>query len=140
MYAPSRNGLIYLSLVSCLALLVGFSAVPEARAEQGDWLVRLRAIVVDPDDSSSTVRSDRVPIPGSGVTVDDDTVPELDITYMLRDRWGLELILASSLHDVSAAGSLAALGEILEARTLPPSLLLQYHFAPEAKVMGASAI
>jgi outer membrane protein len=129
-----RNGLVDLLLVLTLALMVGFSAVPGARAEQGDWLVRLRAIVVDPDDSSSTVRSEGAPIAGSGVAVDDDTVPELDITYMLRDRWGLELILASSQHDVSGTGSLAGVGKILEARTLPPSLLLQYHFAPEAKV------
>lgn len=133
MYSPRRNGLVDLLLVLSLALMAGFSIASVARAEQGDWLVRLRAIVVDPDDSSSTVRSDGAPIAGSGVAVDDDTVPELDITYMLRDQWGLELILASSLHHVSGTGSLAGVGEILEARTLPPSVLLQYHFAPEAK-------
>lgn len=134
MCTPRKNRSVHHLLVLSLALLMSFSAVPGTRAEQGDWLIRLRAIIVDPDDDSSAVRSDGAPIAGSGVTVDDDTVPELDITYMLKDRWGLELILASSQHDVSGTGSLAGLGKILEARTLPPSLLLQYHFAPEAKV------
>ena len=103
-------------------------------AAQGDWLIRVRAINVDPDSSSGEVSANGTAIAGSGVTVDDDTQPELDITYMLADNWGLELVLASSKHGAFADGSIAALGQLLDTRTLPPSLLLQYHFAPDGKV------
>lgn len=103
-------------------------------AAQGDFLVRLRAINVDPSSSSGEVFTNGSAIAGSGVTVDDDFQPELDLSYMVTDHWGLELILASSQHDVLGEGTLAGLGKILDARTLPPSLLLQYHFAPDARV------
>lgn len=118
-------------LVAVLMLGTLIAATP---AEAGDWLVRLRAINVSPDDSSSTVRSNGMGIAGTGVSVDDDTVPELDITYLFKPNWGLELILATSKHNVSAEGGLSALGEIVESNVLPPTLLLQYHFAPKAKV------
>ncbi|MCP4247605.1 MAG: OmpW family protein, partial [bacterium] len=86
-----------------------------AAAAQGDWLIRLRGISVDPSSSSGPVTTNGAPIAGSGVTVDDDIQPELDITYMVADNWGLELILASSNHDVFGNGSLAAFGKILDA-------------------------
>ncbi len=122
---------LWLVLLACALTLL--AALPAAAA-QGDWLVRLRAISVDPNSSSGEVHSNGVAIAGSGVTVDDDVTFEIDITYMLRDNWGLELIAGSSKHDVAAEGSLGALGEILSTRTLPPTLTLQYHFAPDGKV------
>ncbi len=119
-----------LALACGLLLLTSWPAA----AAQGDWLIRLRGISVDPSSSSGPVSTDGTDIAGSGVTVDDDIQPELDITYMVADNWGLELILASSAHDVFGSGSLASVGKILDARTLPPALLLQYHFAPDGKV------
>ncbi len=119
-----------LALACALMLLASFPAA----AAQGDWLIRLRGISVDPSSSSGPVVSNGTAIAGSGVSVDDDIQPELDITYMLTDNWGLELILATSEHDVLADGSLVSLGKIIDSRVLPPSLLLQYHFAPDGKV------
>ncbi len=123
-------------------LLMGMALAASVPAAGGDWLIRLRAISVDPDDSSSEVRSMGAAISGSGVSVDDDVVPELDITYMLNPNWGVELILATSDHDVSATGSLSGLGHIVDSKVLPPTLLLQYHFAPGANIrpyVGAGA-
>lgn len=119
-------------LLMMLALL-GFVASTTAPAMAGDWLVRLRAVSVDPDSDSSTLRSNGASIPDTGVSVDDDQIPELDITYMMRPNWGLELVLGTSQHDVIAEGSLAALGKVVNARALPPTLTLQYHFNPEGK-------
>ena len=99
-------------------------------AEGSEWLVRLRAINIDPDSSSSAVRTNGSDIGGSGVTVLDDTVPELDITYKPNPSWGIELVLGTSKHNVYSTGSLAALGHIVESRVLPPTLVFQYHFAP----------
>lgn len=58
----------------------------------GDWLVRVRGINVNPNDSSSTVRVPALggSVAGSSVGVNSDTVPELDITYMMTPNWGLE--------------------------------------------------
>lgn len=102
-----------------------------AFAEQGDWLVRLRGIIVSPTETSSAVLP---AFPGGTVSVDDSIVPELDFTYFLTNNIGAELILATSPHDISGEGSLSALGEIADSMVLPPTLLLQYHFLPDAKV------
>lgn len=125
-----------LALACGLLLLTSWPAA----AAQGDWLIRVRAINVDPDSGSGEVSSDGAAIAGSGVSVDDDVQPELDLTYMLADNWGLELILASSKHDVLGEGVLAPLGKIMDTRTLPPALLLQYHFSPDGKVRPYAGI
>lgn len=104
------------------------AALPAAAYEAGDILVRGRVIAVDPREDSGTVKSNGVPIAGSGAGLDSSIVPEVDFTYMLTPNWGLELILASSEHDVTGTGTLAGVGKLFDARTLPPTLTLQYHF------------
>lgn len=104
--------------------------------EAGDWLVRARIINISPNDESTVVTLDGADaLNGSTVSVDDDTTLDLDITYMLKDQWGVELLLdASSSHEVSGNGLLgaAAPGVILDSRVLPPALILQYHPLPQA--------
>ncbi|KAA1011927.1 OmpW family protein [Paraburkholderia panacisoli] len=83
----------------------------------GDVLVRLRAISIVPNvDTSQTLSA-------LNVGVNNAIVPELDLTYMIRDDLGVELILATSRHQVTS--SLGGLGGV---NVLPPTLLLQYHF------------
>ncbi len=117
-------------MIPVLLSLVALTTTP---AMAGDWLIRVRALSIDPDSSSSTLRSDGASIPDTGVSVEDDQIPELDITYMMRPNWGLELVLGTSQHDVIAEGALAGLGKVVDARALPPTLTLQYHFNPEGK-------
>lgn len=105
-----------------------------APVEASEWLVRLRAINIDPDSSSSAVRTNGSDIGGTGVTVADDTVPELDITYKPNPSFGIELVLGTAQHDVFATGGLASLGKIADTRILPPTLVFQYHFAPNATI------
>ena len=112
-----------------LAAALAAIAAPAA-AEQGDWLVRARAIMVAPQDDSGPVLP---AVPTGSVTVDKAIVPELDFTYFFSNNIAAELILATSPHDVSGAGAIAALGEIADVMALPPTLTLQYHFAPNAK-------
>lgn len=112
------------------AALAAALATP-AYAEQGDWLVRLRGIYVAPQDDSGPVLP---AVPTGSVTVDDAIVPELDFTYFFTNNIAAELILATSPHDISGAGALSALGEIADTMALPPTLTLQYHFMPDAKI------
>jgi outer membrane protein len=88
-----------------------------AQGAQGDWLGRVRVININPDASSSALNLD----------VDTRTTLELDFSYFVTDRLALELILATREHDVTAGG--AAVGSV---KHLPPTLTLQYHFAPQA--------
>jgi outer membrane protein len=83
----------------------------------GDVLVRLRAISIVPNVQTSGALSTL------DVNVNNATVPELDFTYMLRDDLGVELILATSRHQVTSS-----LGNLGGVNVLPPTLLLQYHF------------
>lgn len=112
-----------------LVLACAGAAQSSAAYEAGDLLVRGRVIAVDPREDSGSVHSSIAgAIPGSGAGLDSSVVPEVDFTYMLTPAWGLELILASSAHDAKGTGSLAGLGKLFDARTLPPTLTLQYHF------------
>lgn len=114
-----------------LSTAAAAALVSPAHAEAGDWLVRLRGIYVAPQDDSGGVLP---AVPTGSVTVDDAIVPELDFTYFFTNNIGAELILATSPHDIGGAGALSALGEIADTMALPPTLTLQYHFAPNAKM------
>lgn len=121
------------SLVSLLAALAVTATVTPALAyEAGDLIVRGRIISVNPQDDSSTISLDGVSAAGSSATVDSDIMPEVDFTYMIDPHWALELILAYTEHDVDT--SLLGLGNFVETKVLPPTLTLQYHFAPTSNV------
>lgn len=114
---------------SLAALLACGSFLSSAHAEEGDLLIRARAIVVAPTDDASSVQPG---FPDGSVDVENAIVPELDFTYFFTDRIAAELILATSPHDLEGTGSLSALGEIGDVWALPPTLTLQYHIAPQA--------
>ncbi|MGV6800399.1 MAG: OmpW/AlkL family protein [bacterium] len=89
-----------------------------------------RAISVNPDSSSSGIEPD---VPTGSVSVDSDIVPEFDFTYFVTDHVGVELILATSAHDIIGEEAIAGLGKVAKAKALPPTLTVQYHFQPEAQ-------
>jgi outer membrane protein len=120
--------------ISCV-VLAGALAALSAHAESagtntieggihaGDVLVRLRGISIMPQVGTSNTLSTL------NVDVNNAIVPELDFTYMIRDNIGVELILATSRHQVTS--NLGALGGV---NVLPPTLLLQYHFNHQGKI------
>ena len=129
-------------LAIALLAATGISAIatPVMAYEAGDWLIRARAINVNPNDHSGNLYVTPAKINlGEGVTVDSDTVPELDITYMITPHWGVELILGYSDHDVDTqnpakTASGADLGQVIDAKALPPTLTLPYHFMPNSNI------
>jgi outer membrane protein len=126
----SSNAMKHTLTISCLAAgVLAATSLPAQAYEAGDWVVRGRIINVNPNDDSGAVSLNGSPIAGSGVSVDDDTVLEVDFTYMLHRNWGLELILATSEHNADGSGSLAGV-DLLDSDVLPPTLTLQYHFLP----------
>jgi outer membrane protein len=110
---------------------VAFEASPARALEAGDILVRLRGIAVVPTAESNGIRPD---LTTSGLEAQPAGVPELDFTYMATKNIGVELILATSPHDLDVTGALSGLNTGAEVWLLPPTLLLQYHFMPEQSI------
>ncbi|NOX43073.1 MAG: OmpW family protein [Gammaproteobacteria bacterium] len=126
----------FLAIVVLITTISSVVYAPVSLADTGDWLVRLRALHVSPNDDSGSVST----LPGSNVSVGSDTTVELDFTYFVTRNLGIEVILGSSQHDINAGGSIAGLGNIAEVRTLPPTVTLQYHFLPDSTVRPYAGI
>lgn len=109
-------------------VLLGF-ALPAQAIKQGDWLVRAGAGYVSPNDSSGDISG----APGAKVGVDSGTSLAFTVTYMLRDNLGIELLGALPFkHDITGQGTLSGAGKVAEVKHVPPTLMLAYHFAPQA--------
>lgn len=98
---------------SLLALAM-IAALP-ASALADNWMMRVRAIDIAPDVSSSL----------AGLDVSSEWVPEIDFTYFVTPNIGVELILGTARHEATLNG--ASLGKL---NHLPPTVTLQYHFNP----------
>lgn len=103
---------LVLGTLAATTLLV---AVPAASAQDsGDWIVRGRALNLQSANKDST---------GLGLSVNDKTFPELDITYFFDKNWAAELVLTyPQKHDIRSNGT-----NIGSLKHLPPTLSLQYH-------------
>ena len=119
------------SIFLAATALAAVAAAAPAHAEQGDVLLRARAIVVAPTEESGGVKP---AFSNDGVSVTNSFAPEVDVTYFVADHIGLELIAATTKHDVKGKGGLKPLGELVDTWVLPPTLTLQYHLMPKAKV------
>lgn len=109
----------------------GTVAATGAQAKEGDVLVRVRAINVMPQEKSDPVLPG---LPADKVKVNNTVTPEVDFTYMITDNIGAEVIAGTSRHTVTGVGPNLGGAKLLETNVLPPTVTLQYHFAPEAAV------
>jgi len=112
-----------------LSLLIAATFVVSgaAMADESPWLVRARAVHIDPADKSD-------PVGGFGASdrlhVADKWIPEVDVSYFFTPNWAAELILTyPQKHTVTLDGT--SIGTF---RHLPPTLTAQYHFLPGAVV------
>ncbi|MFV0624859.1 OmpW family protein [Sphingomonas sp. ac-8] len=121
------------------ALAAGVVATPAAAQDAdrvgvaaGDVLVRLRGIVVAPNEESGSVLP---AFPGEGVSVNNSFMPEVDVTYMATDNIGFELIASTTKHKASGkTGTTGSLGKLASTWVLPPTLTAQYHLNPTGAV------
>lgn len=105
-------------VAAALALLLAGGA---GSAQAGDWIVRAGGHYVDPKSDNHAV-----------VNVDAGQSLTFNVTYMMSDAWGVEVLAALPFsHDINlnADGS-----RVAETKHLPPTVSLQYHFMPDAKV------
>ena len=106
-------------LVSAL-LAAGVVAATPVSADEGPWLVRVRALdLVAKNQNDNSVLT-------AQVKAEDKVFPEVDFTYFFTPNIAAELILTyPQVHTVTLGGS--SIGSI---QHLPPTLTAQYHFNP----------
>ncbi len=127
-----------------VSVLAALATPMLAQAEAGDWVVRVRAVNVSPNEDSSlgkdvnTLLGATVMSPGAELKVSDKVIPELDISYYFTKHIAAELILAlGTRHNVSISGDAAGvvgnqgLGSV---NLLPPTLTAQWHFNPDQMI------
>ncbi len=125
------------SLLASLALLCSSTSYS---IEQGDWLLHVRAININPNDSSSLLNVGGSDLAGTGVSVDSNNSLDISLGYMITDNFSVELLAdLSSKHTVSVYGLPTSLGvadgtDVVDTNVLPPTVFAQYHFNPKGKV------
>lgn len=102
---------------AALALAVaGSLAAPVAsQAQEGPFLVRVRAVNLDSANKDST---------GLSLSVNDKVIPEVDISYFITPNIAAELILTYPQKHTLKSGD----SELGTLKHLPPTLTVQYHF------------
>ncbi|KQP02956.1 OmpW family protein [Pseudorhodoferax sp. Leaf265] len=103
-----------------LGLAVAAPAIAQSTAT-GPWQVRVRAVHLNSDNGDST---------GLGLSINNKTIPEVDISYFFTPNIAAELVLTiPQKHDLRSNGT--TIGTL---RHLPPTLTAQYHFNPTGSV------
>ena len=124
----------FLALAAVAALGLTTAAHAEEAATVGKHagaiIVDLRGSVVDPV-GSSPIYTAAGAATGLNAQADSNVIPSLGIQYFLTDHIAGELILGTSKHNVSAVGT-AGSTLVHSTWVLPPTLTLQYHFAPKS--------
>ena len=127
-----KKSLLTLCIAATLGLGLGLGLGIAAPAlaegvgkEQGSILVRARALGVIPQADASVA-----PL-GGNIDMSTEYTPEVDVSYFVTPNIALEVIAASPQHMATAT----ALGaDVVEARLLPPTLTVQYHFLPQGGI------
>lgn len=125
--------------VSTLAV-AGLLSANAMAFEAGDFFARVGLGYVSPETDSGNLVVDGGAIPNGTIDVGNNTRPIIELGYMATDNIGVELLAAWPFqHDIKADGALADLAASLGAdpklgdtKHLPPTLSLQYYFAPGA--------
>jgi len=108
-----------IAAVAVVALSSGIANTAVA-FEPGDWLFRVGASNVDPRSNNSDI-----------VSVDSATSLTFNFSYMMTDVWAVEVLAAYPFkHDISLVGG----PKVGSTKHLPPTVSLQYHFRPTAKL------
>lgn len=114
-------------MTAALAAVLGLGAAgAQAQQAEGNWMVRLRALYMHPDNKSTDPTGT---LGNDSIHVSNKLFPEADISYFFTRNIAAELILTyPQKHDVTLNGT-----KIGSFKHLPPTLTLQYHFLPDAQ-------
>lgn len=118
------------------------ASMPLQAVEKGDILLDVRILNISPNVGSNTITnmdgsqltdSTGAPV-NAGIDVDSANSLGIDITYMVTNNFGVELMLdTTSTHDITGTGDLAGI-KVGEVTVLPPSLIAVWHFMPSNNI------
>ena len=103
------------TIVAAVLAACSVTAAMAQASGEGPWLVRARAVHLDMANKDGT---------GLGLSVNNKTIPEIDVSYFFTPNIAAELILTVPQKQTVYLGG-TSIGTF---KHLPPSLLLQYHF------------
>lgn len=117
-----------LALLACAA--AAGAASPSYAAEGDSRLqVKLLATAVLPDGEIDEVKTDLVGLPaGTQTEANGNVVPTLAIEYFFSPAVSLETICCVTQHDVDATAGLPGAELVSNARVIPATFTLKYHF------------
>ncbi|MDX1498943.1 MAG: OmpW family outer membrane protein [Woeseiaceae bacterium] len=115
--------------------LLAFAAGPALAYDEGTWLFRGGVGTIQPKSDNYEENLDGATV---GIDVANGTSMTLTGTYMFSRNWALDVLASLPFtHDIDAVISEPGLGtasvRIGETKHLPPTVSIQYHFAPDAK-------
>lgn len=110
-------GVVIMSALSAIAFNT-------ARADDGNWEVRLRGVYLDPANKSDAIPA--IGVPENAIHINSKTLPDLDLEYYFVPNWSAELVLTyPQKQTVSVSGT-----DIGTFKHLPPVLTAKYDFLP----------
>ena len=110
--------------LATLTLAAAALAAPSLRAEEGPWMVRLRAVALQPANKSDAISA--LGVPADAIHVSNKTIPDVDFSYFFTKSFSAELVLTvPQEHDVTLSGT-----KIGTFKHLPPTLTAQWRFLP----------
>ncbi|HTH95313.1 MAG TPA: OmpW family outer membrane protein [Rhodocyclaceae bacterium] len=119
------------------AVLSAHTAIAQ-QSSDGNWMLRVRALHLEPANQSSAGNGNSgitsTVLPSDAVNVSSKWIPEFDVSYFFTPNIAAELVLTvPQKHDVTITKGPLAGTHAGTLKELPPTLLLQYHFAPDAQ-------
>jgi outer membrane protein len=114
----------------CAAAVALTLAAAVARADEGPWEVRLRALYLSPANDSDAYAP--LQIPANAIHINGKWIPDLDFEYFFSPHWSSELVLTYPQSQTvtvehSALGGPVTIGTF---KHLPPTLTVKYDFLP----------
>jgi len=104
------------------AAVAATMAFGPARADDGNWEVRVRAVYLDPANKSDAFGA----VPADAIHINSKWLPDVDFEYYWTPNWSTELILTyPQSQTVTVSGT--SIGTF---KHLPPVLTMKYDFLP----------
>lgn len=125
----TRNALSLVALAAALAL------PGQAAAKSGDVQVKLLGTLVAPDGKIKDVNLDLIGLPaGTQTKADDNLIPTVAVEYFVTDNISVETIAGVTQHDVNGRGPLAGAELVSDAKIVPATLTVKYHFGKDGGI------
>ena len=121
------------SWMPVLATAVLLNPMSAQALEKGDWMARLGAAYLAPNDDSGQLTG----VGGSRVGVDAASTVGFTIGGMVTDNLAIELFgIIPSKHELSGEGTLPGLNitEVGDVDVFPPTLSLNWYFMPKSNI------